>query len=193
MKPLFILTLLIFSQFLFAQTAINGKVESGISNETPISDVYVEITNIDRPVLERLTSTDSIGFFKFENLETNKTYELEVSAFGYGKQFFELKPKTEIEILTLEAECEYSREKAEQDWRNGTAKLLLVGSIAPIANMPSDEKFEMDFGIQYFDFGCSPPIEECLKSYNERIFELMDLKYGKKWRKKVRTDVEYLL
>ena len=177
---------------LLAQTTISGKVESAISNETPISDVYVEITNIDKPVLERMTSTDSTGFFKFENLEINKTYKLEVSAFGYGKQLFELKPDNKIEILTLKAKCEYNQEKAEKDWKDGKAKLLLVGSIAPIANKHTDEKFEKDFDIQYYDFGCSPPIEECIKSYNEKIFELMDLKYGKKWRKKVRTDVEYL-
>jgi len=109
MKSILInLTLLIFSQLLLAQTTISGKVKSVISNETPISDVYVEITNIDKPVLERMTSTDSTGFFKFENLEIDKNYKLEVSAFGYGKQLFALKPNNKIEILTLKAKCEYS-------------------------------------------------------------------------------------
>ncbi|WP_026915076.1 carboxypeptidase-like regulatory domain-containing protein [Christiangramia portivictoriae] len=192
MKSIFInLILLFFSQLLIAQT-IRGKVESSISNKTPISDVYVEIINIDKPVLERMTSIDSTGFFKFENLEIDKTYKLEVSAFGYGKQFFELKPDDRTEILTLKAKCDFSQEQAEKDWKNGEAKLLLFGSIAPIANTRSDEKFQKEFAIQYYDFGCSPPIEECIKSYNEKIFELMDLKFGKKWRKKVRTDVEYL-
>ncbi|AZQ44191.1 FEKKY domain-containing protein [Nonlabens ponticola] len=92
----------------------------------------------------------------------------------------------------LKADCEYNAERAESDWKNGTANLLLVGSIAPIANSPSGNRFEKRFKVKYFDFGCEPPISECIEQYNERIFELMDEKYGNKWREKVRSDVEYL-
>ncbi|TPN87787.1 FEKKY domain-containing protein [Aquimarina algicola] len=95
-------------------------------------------------------------------------------------------------ILTLEAICKYNKDLAEKDWKNGKPKLLLVGSIVPIANSLSDKKFERKYKIEYFDFGCTPPIQECIKAYNERIFQLMDRKYGVKWRKKVRSDVKYL-
>lgn len=137
---------------------------------------------------------DSLGYFQFENLELNKTYRLEVSAFGYDRQIFEVETNKRINdtILIIEAGCEYSKEQAEYDWGNGTAKLLIIGSIAPIANTQEDKLFEKKYGVEYYDFGCTPPIDECIRLYNERIFELMDANYGPNWRYKVRTDVEYL-
>lgn len=193
-KTLLKLTLILVCGISYSQVEIIGYVKSSITDLRPISDIYIEQLKSGKPVLERMTMADSTGFFRIENLEPNKLYEIKLSAFGYKDQVFEIKTNEGITktTLTLEAGCEYSKEQANKDWENGKPKLLLVGSIAPIANSPSDTKFEKKYGIEYFDFGCSPPIEECLKIYNERIFELMDKKYGMKWRKKVRSDVEFL-
>jgi hypothetical protein len=174
----------------YGQTEIIGKVISGISGEKPISDIYVQELVTKQP----LTIADSLGNFRIEYLEPNKKYVIEISAFGYGKQKFDFQTISGINNVTFElkADCEYSAERAESDWKNGIANLLLVGSIAPIGNSSSDNRFEKKFRIKYFDFGCEPPIDECIKQYNQRIFELMDKKYGMKWRKKVRSDVEHL-
>jgi hypothetical protein len=189
-KILLKLTLILVCGISYGQTEIIGKVISGISGETPISDIYVQELITKQPLI----MTDSLGNFRIEYLEPNKKYVIEISAFGYGKQKFDVQAKSGINNVTFElkADCEYNAERAESDWKKGIANLLLVGSIAPIANSTSDKRFEEKFGVKYFDFGCEPPIDECLKEYNTRIFELMDKKYGMKWRKKVRSDVEYL-
>ncbi|HIP48053.1 MAG TPA: hypothetical protein EYG92_03700 [Lutibacter sp.] len=190
-KKIFLkLTLILVCGITYGQTEIVGKVISGISGEKPISEIYVQELITKQP----LTIADNLGNFRIEYLEPNKKYVIEISAFGYGKQKFNVETKSGINNLTFElkADCEYNAEQAESDWKIGIPKLLLFGSIAPIGNTSSDNRFEKKFGIKYFDFGCEPPIEECIKIYNQRIFELMDKKYGKVWRKKVRTDVEYL-
>ena len=51
---------------------------------------------------------------------------------------------------------------------------------------------DMKYKIDYFDFGCTPAPSDCIKEYNEKVFELLDKKNGKEWRKNVRKDVEYL-
>ena len=189
-KNIIKLILILVCGISYGQTEINGKVISGISEEKPISDIYVQELITKQPLM----MTDSLGNFRIEYLEPNKKYVIEISAFGYGKQKFNVETKSGINNQTFElkAECVYNAQRAESDWKIGKAELLLVGSIAPIANSSSDSRFEKNYGIKYFDFGCEPPICECIKEYNERIFELMDKKYGMKWRKKVRSDVEYL-
>ncbi|MDR6238788.1 carboxypeptidase-like regulatory domain-containing protein [Aureibacter tunicatorum] len=176
------------------QSSIKGLVKSSVTQLRPITNVYIEILNIKRPILDRMTMADSLGHFYFENLELNKTYKLKISAFGYASQTFEVRTNKIINdtVLVIEAECDYNEEQAEKDWKNGTAKLLIIGSIVPIANTRQDNLFEKKYNVEYYDFGCSPPIYECIKLYNERIFKLMDAKYGQNWRNKVRTDVEYL-
>lgn len=189
-KIVFKLIICLVCGFSFGQTKLIGKVNSEISGKAPISDVYVQ----ELITKQSLIMADSLGKFEFENLEPNKNYKIEILAFGYETQLFEVYLKegvNEVEF-ELKATCEYNAEQAEIEWNNGKAKLLLIGSIAPTANSSSDEKFEKKFNIKYYDFGCSPPIEECVKLYNERMFELMDKKYGKAWRKTVRSDVEYL-
>jgi len=189
-KILLKLTLILVCGISYGQTEIKGKVISGISGEKPISDIYVQ----ELITKQQLILTDSLGNFRIGYLEPNKKYVIEISAFGYGKQKFDLETTSGINNVTFElkADCEYNAERAESGFRNRNANLLLVGSIAPIANSSFDNRFEKKFGIKYFDFGCEPPIDECIKEYNQRIFELMDKKYGMKWRKKVRSDVEYL-
>jgi len=189
-KTLLKLTLILVCGISFGQTEIKGNVISSISKEKPISDIYVQELITKQPLM----MADSLGNFQIEYLEPNKNYEIEISVFGYGKQKFDVETKSGINKVTLElkGDCEYNAERAESDWKKGTVNLLLVGSIAPIANSSSDKRFEKKYNINYFDFGCEPPIDECLKEYNKRIFELMDNKYGMKWRKKVRSDVEYL-
>lgn len=189
-KNIIKLILILVCGITYGQTEIVGKVISGISGDKPISDVYVQELITKQPLI----IADSLGYFRIEFLEPNKIYTIEISTFGYGKQKFDIETETGINkvVIELKADCKYNAERAESDWENGTANLLLAGSIAPIENSTSDKHFEKKYRIKYFDFGCEPPINECLKEYNKRIFELMDEKYGIKWREKVRSDVEYL-
>ncbi len=176
------------------QSEVVGFVKSSITGLKPITDVVVEVVNLKKPITERIKKTDSLGFFRLENLEANKKYVLKVTAYGYGKQVFEINTEPGITetVLTLKAGCDFDKVQAENDWKSGVPKLLLVGSVAPVANTRADLRFEKKFGIRYHDFGCSPVIGECIKAYNERIFQLLDQQYGKSWRKKVRVDTEYL-
>ena len=173
-----------------AQVEIRGTVLSELTAMKPDADIYIEVLQSRHPG----TIADSLGKFRLEYLEPNKEYLLKISAFGFPTQEFEVVTSTGIanELFLLKAECEFDAEKADSDWQNRTPKLLLFGSIAPVANTKADQRFEKKYKIKYYDFGCTPPAMDCLKLYNERIFELMDEKYGKEWRKKVRPDVEYL-
>ena len=176
--------------FINAQVEIRGKVISELTGKTPDSEIYIKELLTKQPRIK----ADSLGSFKIEYLEPNKIYIVEISAFGFPSQKFNIKTNKGItnEFFFLRAECEFDVEKAESDWKNGTPKLLLFGSIAPIGNSKFDNRFEKKYRIKYFDFGCTPPAMDCMKLYNERIFKLMDEKYGNKWREKVRKDVEYL-
>ena len=190
---LFCVILIMFFHPTFCQI-ISGSVKSDITDSIPIWNSYIEITNIDKPVNERMTMTDSLGLFELKGLKLNETYHLKVSTPGYEDQVFEVKTADSIIKITLriKGDCYYSKDQAESDWKNGQGKLLIFGSIAPIANSPGDKKFEKTYKIRYFDFGDSPPAQECIRIYNERIFALMDKEFGVSWRKMVRKDVEYL-
>ena len=185
-KNIIKLTIILVCGLSYGQTEIRGKVTSEISGETPVSSIYIrELITKQQSII-----ADSLGNFRIEYLEPNKKYILEISAFGYSEQKFDFTTKKGLNNASFElkADCKYNSERAESDWKNGTAKLLLVGGIAPLANSKSDKRFEKKYGIKYFDFGCTPPIQECIDIYNERIFELMDKKYGIEWRKKARFE-----
>ncbi|WP_029038832.1 FEKKY domain-containing protein [Salinimicrobium xinjiangense] len=189
-KEILTLIMIMTCGLISAQVEIRGTVLSELTGMKPEADIYIEVLKSRHPG----TMADSLGKFRLEYLEPNKEYLLKISAFGFPTQEFEAITNTGItnELFLLKAECEFDAEKADSDWKNGKPKLLLFGSIAPVANTKADERFERNYKIEYYDFGCTPPAMDCLKLYNERIFELMDEKYGKEWRKKVRPDVEYL-
>ena len=70
-------------------------------------------------------------------------------------------------------------------------KLFLIGGIAPIY-IKGQEEHEKKFEFEYYDYGCTPEMETCSKSYSLQVFEYFDRKYGKSWRNHVRKDVLFL-
>jgi hypothetical protein len=81
-----------------------------------------------------------------------------------------------------------AKEMAELDIKNGTPFLLLKGGIAPTI-IATDPEFEKQYGIYFYEFGCSGPENEIIVSYNQTIFEHLNKEFGKKWEKEVRDDV----
>jgi hypothetical protein len=179
----------------FGQSKIVGTIKSDITNKKPNGNIYLEINDEKKSQIDRMTIADSIGILQFTDLEPNKFYKIKVQLMGYDTQEFEVKTNNEIfnVDLTLKGICGFvSLETAEKEWKKKKAKLYLVGGIAPIGNRKADNRFEKKYKIQYYDFGDTAPNMECIQVYNEKIFELLDKKHGTKWRKKVRSDVEYL-
>ncbi|MDC9721173.1 MAG: hypothetical protein PSN34_00185 [Urechidicola sp.] len=186
-REIAILTLILFSGISFGQIEIRGKVVSELSKEV-IWYGYTIKPNID----EHPTSySDDEGNFIIKWLEPNKEYEIIISALGYEEQHFKVTTNDSIIYKTFElkGECIYSQEKAENDWNENSAQFLLFGSIAPIGNSKADNRFEKKYNIDYYDFGCVLSNYECIEIYNRKIAELMDEKFGKKWRKKARIDI----
>lgn len=77
---------------------------------------------------------------------------------------------------------------ATSDLKKGTPFLLLMGGIAPTV-IATDPQFEKEYGIYFYEFGCTGPENNLLIAYNKTIFDYLQKRYGKKWIKEVRDDV----
>jgi hypothetical protein len=93
-KNIIKLILILVCGITYGQTEIVGKVISGISEEKPISEIYVQELITKQPLI----IADSLGHFRIEYLEPNKKYIIEISAFGYGKQKFDVETKIVISV-----------------------------------------------------------------------------------------------
>ena len=194
-KTLLKLTILLVYGISFGQSEIVGTVKSDITNEKPNGIIYLEINDKNKSQVDRISITDSLGVFQFKDLEPNKNYKIKIQMMGYDTQEFQVKTNDSVAKtdLILKGSCGFmSSEIAEKDWKEKKAKLYIVGGIAPIANGKADSRFEKKYKIEYYDFRDTAPNMEYIQVYNERIFRLMDKKFGTEWRKKVRSDVEYL-
>ena len=196
-KTILALTLLLVCGICFGQSEIVGTVNSNITNAKPNSNIYVELLSDEDLKLDKvfLSIKDTLNSFIFKNLEPNQLYKIKVSAFGYDDQIFDINTinGTVKADLIIKGVCGFvSLKTAERDWNRKKAKLYLVSGISSIGNSKTDKIFEKKYKIKYYDFGDTVPNMECIQVYNERIFKLMDEKYGTEWRKKVRSDVEYL-
>lgn len=191
MKKFIFLSIYLITIFhLNAQVKLYGKIISAKSKLKPSEEVMITVKETNEK-----SFTDSLGNFNLYKLDKNKHYLMELFSFLYGKVIIEFETQNEDQLTkTFEVipNCDFDGETAKNEWKNKSAKLYLIGSISPIANSKNDKKFEKKYNIQYFDFGCTPAPSDCIKEYNEKIFELLDKKYGKEWRKVVRKDVGYL-
>lgn len=92
-------------------------------------------------------------------------------------------------FASMVAGCGVADSLAKMDIAKQRPFLLLAGGIAPVAYMPTDAVIEQKFQFHYYEYGCSAPDEACILGYNQRVFDYLTSKYGKKWVKAVRPDV----
>ena len=90
--------------------------------------------------------------------------------------------------LTFITDKKEAEKMAELDIRNETPFLLLAGGISPTI-ISTDPQFEKEYGIYFYEFGCTGPENEIMIAYNKLIFEHLNSTKGKKWTKEVRDDV----
>ena len=181
--------LLLFETVAFGQKTLtlSGQltVQFGDQIVTP-ENVIIELFNEGK-----ITSTDSSGYFKFENLK-DKEYELRVLNYSANPKIFKVALNGESKQnadLFLKIECQVNSETAKRDIEEGYPKLLLASGIAPSVYFKEDP-FEKKYGVKYEDFG--DVIEhpyECMAQYNQEIFKFLDKKFGQEWRKMIREDV----
>ena len=162
---------------------IEGRILSG-RTKLPVSNGSVNVGT-------RGADIDSSGYFSFP-----------VSAVGVQKiSFFSLdfeKKDTAITItdslykLTwlIYSGCrKFNRQKALTNIAEKKPLILLQGGIAPVTNS-SYPAFSRKYGIRFYEFGDSiEEYQDCIYEYNKTVFEYLDKKFGKKWRKKVATDI----
>jgi len=187
MKTIFaIFVTTLVSQTCFPQS-ITGTILSSV-DKSPIAHASVSLANASGTV------SDSVGHFVFSRLQKGR-YSLRFSAIHYESLdttvVIQGALPLQLEII-LRTSCDYDAKRASEDIQLGHPKLLIVGSIAPIANSKEDDQFERTYGLTYFDFGDSPPADACIRQYNEVIFQHLNSKFGKKWQKHVRSDVHSL-
>jgi hypothetical protein len=138
-------------------------------------------------------ATNNSGKFKIKGLKSGH-YKLTFSAFGYPRLDTVLNiENSDIEnfVWRVKTTCngKYNKQQAISDIKKGKANLIVIGGIAPII-YSTDKKFRRKYKVGYNIFGCiAPDMHDCLVMYNRTIFEYLDKKYGKKWRKDVRKDV----
>ena len=165
---------------------ISGKIKVLVGLDITIPS---EITIKIEP-LNRYEVTDSLGIFRFDNIKPGK-YRIKIveSRYLQTDTLIELKHNSITNLnLLIKAVCDVDETIAERDINENKPRLLLRGGIAAIFYY-NQHDFEKKYNISYFDFGCVGPARECIVHYNKRIFQYLDSKFGKEWRKDVRRDV----
>ena len=156
------------------------------------------ISTTDRPLLfidKKLyyEGIDSVVFFEMA-LPKKEIYSLEIKGWGYRVDSVINSKSMSLNDLILygNIDCEVSHLVAEKDIESDNIRLLIIGGIVPKANTYQDNEFQKKYSLTYFDYGDTPPLFDCVRKYNENIFEFLDSKFGIEWRAKVRRDVEGL-
>lgn len=183
--------LILFINSIYSQDKLNGLSISGnLKVLFGFENIIVDNLIIELNPNHHFSKIDNFGNYKFENLESG-IYKIRINDFNIKPEEFkvELKEKSISNFnIVVFADCAVNKEIAEIDIKNDKPRLLIIGSIAPVVYKNQD-KFEKKYNIKYYDFGCTPPKEECVIQYNKTIFADLDKKYGRKWRKEVRKDV----
>jgi len=93
---------------------------------------------------------------------------------------------SDLQLKLSKRPCDYV---AHRDINDSKLKILTSSGTSPRINNKGDNAFERKFKIKYVVLGDSRPESwNCLKSYNDTLYEFLDNRYGKKWRKTVRDD-----
>lgn len=188
MKYLLFIILIVTIDFCIAQTnnefLFIGQVKN---NETqkPLEYLKVSLNNLKYKI------TDNEGLFSFDNLKKGE-YTLQIK--NQKKILFDTTLIIDKNLFDLtfyvEFKCSrYNSIKALKDINNGTPFLFLKGGVAPIT-YSTDDSFEQEFKVKYYDFGCIIPENiDCIIEYNQTILQHLQKMYGNKWKKTIRKDI----
>ena len=137
---------------------------------------------------------DSAGHFVINDLQPGQ-HSLTFTAPGFSKidtiimiNNSDITDFRFVVYTDCSASSHFNEQVALKDIKAGKPKLLLFSGIAPVYYV-NQKNFERKYKITYYDFGCTPDLEECMLAYNRIIFAYLDKTYGNKWRKEVRQDI----
>lgn len=187
---LFILT----SKICFGQFNYTAVLVDRISNE-PLSFVIVR-TFINSDTVSVLTDID--GRFTLTNLSTGR-HRIIATQLGYSLLDTTLLLVTNRTSDTLKCDRPnlngrivrfvYNKNVALADIIGETIFLLLPCGIDGTKINPIDTLFEHIYNLKYISRGCTRSSNDNETEYNQTIFNYLDKKYGKAWRREVRQDI----
>jgi hypothetical protein len=168
---------------------ITGKILVIIGNVTmPAGDLFLKLNNTNY-----YSDTNNDGGFAFTNVSPGRYHLILINSdFAYLDTLISVTRDVHLKF-TLKSHCEVNNITALNDVKQHQVKLLLISGIAGPHITVGDNTFQKKYGINYFDYGCTPPNRNCVLAYNKYIFSHLDKKYGLGWRKNVRKDVVGLL
>jgi len=166
---------------------ISGIIYSSVNNK-PLSDVIVSFDSRSRG-----SSTNKNGKFEYiYNLRSGDSIErIETIAMGYIPldTIISINSGKNINLnIILKPHLGINREQALDHIQLGKINILQSGGIASVI-YKSDKKFSKKYNVNFTDFGCEAVAEESIYEYNKTVFEYLDKKYGKKWRKEIRKNI----
>ena len=191
MKKLILTILFLNSIIGFSQDKeeilIKGIVFSEV-NGKPLENAYISYKS-----RYRYSITNEKGEFEYlyKIREKDILETIELTALGYENIDTIIrvdKPKEFVFEFVMKPRFGLNREKALSDIKNGEINILESSGIAPVF-YKSDSKFAKKYNVNFVEYGCEAIAEESLYEYNRTVFEYLDKKYGKKWRKKIRKDI----
>ncbi|MBQ4818612.1 carboxypeptidase-like regulatory domain-containing protein [Aquimarina sp. MMG016] len=191
MKKLFLTILFLHSIIGFSQNEkenevlIKGIVLSEV-NGNPLKNVFIMVNSTGG-------ITNENGRFKlnYKPRKNDSLIKISFSDLGYKtvEKIIDVRKVTEQNFdIVLKPRFGVNRQQALDHIKIGEINILLSGGIAPVIYQ-SDEKFSKKYKLKFVEFGCEAVSEESLYEYNKIVFEYLDKKYGKKWRKEIREDV----
>jgi hypothetical protein len=191
MQKLLLSFLLIMSSVVSAQTLsngslkISGRVVSALTGDPIPYCTIVYQTN-------RGTISDSLGYFQLLDLHTG-VYKIHFQALDRGSSdtlvAMENKDLVGMDWPVHSICTELSQSCALSDISTGKLKLFLQSGDPP-TTYSSQKSFSKKYKVQFYEFGdlIQYPYD-CLVMYNQAIFQHLDGKFGRKWRKNFRPNV----
>ncbi|TCP23919.1 hypothetical protein EV195_10784 [Tenacibaculum skagerrakense] len=169
--------------------SISGYAKIIVADDTlPSKDLILEL----KPGYH-IIETDSLGFFEFKDLKKG-IYILKYIYDGSKNNEFNInienKSVKNFSII-YNSNCQFNRKKALEDIKNNNIRLIVISGIA-LYYHNDDKVDEKKFNFKYHFLGCIIEDFECMKQYNQTIFNFFDKKYGDKWRNDIREDVYFL-
>jgi hypothetical protein len=187
--------------FGFAQNdlSISGQIFSMIG-KIPMYDQVVRV-RVDS-LMNEMVFTNDKGKFKILGLKKGKHklfIEKESEAGDHYYVLFDslIVLNKSIDKINVIVQCSYcdclgfDSKRAINDIKKGDFRLFImpVGISGLMTPQPNDDAFQKKYAIRYDYFACTFPEFECMGAYNAVMFEYLDKKFGKEWRKEARTDV----